>query len=861
MKKFRKALSMLMAVLMLATFSVPAFAALPEDVIGTEYEEAAQKLSVLGIMVGDAETGDMRPEENIKRTEFAKIAVTALGLQSAANSSSGKTKFPDIHDGHWATGYVNVATAQSIVIGDDNGNFRPDDSMTYEEAVTVLVRMLGYGPVLPIDKWPTNYLAKAAEIDLLEGVELQASAPITRGDVAILTANALDIPMLVQIGYGTDAKYVVSGTEGTNVETILTAKQKLTVTDAFVNSVDPEKNEISVSVKNENGEYSVSKKYRVNSDVSLHGREKSYVTLWIDKNDLVLNVVTPKNSEVYYDYIAKINDYSDDKNFTAISLESLKEIGLKNANITYQVSENLEVTLNQEAYTGDFGKELFGTFAKFIVKDGELARLDMYTAERTGIIKTVEADYIDYQVTDKDTSRIRGFKDARNLSVVIDGKLSSYSSLAPEMYFGIRTFNISGETTRKDYVIFASTKTASGKLGAISDKTITVGDQKLNRAATVYLSKDKGLTYRAVSATSDFNGLFGQDVSAILNGYGQIVYLKAESHTAKEFYGIVTNAWSTSEDMIRIALINEGAVEERAFEVSDKAGSLFDTVSETFQSHKSSSVADRMANIYKFSLDNDNKLKEAQAVSMGSEISAKSFDEDDNRIIGVGTGNNFDVSEAVMFDLTDEDEIKMVDWSLVKGTEDDAIEGLKFHADAVQANIVVFTAETDVLGGGSRRFGFVKEVALVSEDDQSMTIDMGEADWTALVDKQYTPVKEQIALYQSLSEDRAKVVASAAYNDLASLVPHLKPYLDTVTAATGSEADTVTKVDGKWLTMENGLGGSTQFKVANEAIVYEVVTRNGDTEFVKSDAASIDNGDSIYYLVEKDMIQVIFFVR
>lgn len=861
MKKFRKALSMLMAVLMIASFSVPAFASLSEDVIGTDYEEAAQKLSVLGIMVGDAETGDFRPEENIKRSEFAKIAVAALGLQSAANSSAGKTKFPDVHDGHWATGYINIATAQSLVIGDDNGHFRPDDSMTYEEAITVLIRMLGYGPVLPVEKWPTNYLAKAAEIDLLEGLEFQSNAPATRGDVAVMTANALDIPMLIQTGYGTDAKYVVSGTEGTTVETILTAKQKLTVLDAFVNSVDAEKNEINVSVKNDKGEYSGSKKYRVNSSVSLHGKEKSYVSLWIDKNDLVLNVVTPKHSAVHYDYISKINDYNEDRNFTAVTLENLKNIGLKNADLSYQVAENLEVTLNQEAYTGDFGKELFGTFAKFIVKDGELARLDMYTAERTGIIKAVEEDYIDYQVTDKDTSRIRGFKDARNLTVVIDGKLSSYSQLTPEMFFGIRTFSISGETTRKDYVIFASTKTAEGALGAISDKTITIGGQKLNRAATVYLSKDKGLTFKAVAQTSDFNSLFGQDVSAILNGYGQIVYVKALSHTANQFYGIVTNAWSTGEDMIRIALINEGSMEERAFGVSEKAASLFDKVYANFQSHKTDSVEDRLQNIYKFTLDTENKLKEAEAISMGSEISAKSFDEDDHRIIGVGTGNNFDVSDAVMFDLTDPDEIKMVDWNLVKGTDDDGIDGLKFHADAIQANIVVFTAETDVLGGAGRKLGFVKEVALVSEDDQSMTIDIGEKDWTALVDRQYTPVKEQIALYQSLSEDRAKVVASAAYNDLKSLVPHFKPYLDTVTAATGSEADTVTKVEGKWLTMQNGLSGSTQFKVANDAIVYEVVTKNGDTDFVKSDAASIDNGDSIYYLVERDMIKVIFFVR
>ena len=38
---------------------------------------------------------------------------------------------------HWANGY-KIAEQQGLVIGDDVGTFRPDDSITYVEIITML---------------------------------------------------------------------------------------------------------------------------------------------------------------------------------------------------------------------------------------------------------------------------------------------------------------------------------------------------------------------------------------------------------------------------------------------------------------------------------------------------------------------------------------------------------------------------------------------------------------------------------------------------------------------------------------------------------------------------------------------------
>ena len=69
-------------------------ASIPAYVQGTPYEEPVQILSALNIMVGD-ENGAYRLDDTIIRSEVAKMAIHALGLEDAAESSKGRTMFDD----------------------------------------------------------------------------------------------------------------------------------------------------------------------------------------------------------------------------------------------------------------------------------------------------------------------------------------------------------------------------------------------------------------------------------------------------------------------------------------------------------------------------------------------------------------------------------------------------------------------------------------------------------------------------------------------------------------------------------------------------------------------------------------------
>ena len=50
-------------------------------------------------------------------------------------------KFPDVDD-KWYTPCIDRASDEGIMIGDDKGNFRPDEPLTRAEAATIVCRIL-----------------------------------------------------------------------------------------------------------------------------------------------------------------------------------------------------------------------------------------------------------------------------------------------------------------------------------------------------------------------------------------------------------------------------------------------------------------------------------------------------------------------------------------------------------------------------------------------------------------------------------------------------------------------------------------------------------------------------------------------
>lgn len=166
------------------------------DISDSTVQQAAGVLDALEIMQG---VGNNRfnPTGALTRAQFCKLAVTSLGMDDVS-AYQGFTVFPDMPAGHWATGYVNAAvkdaelSKKQIIRGFADGTFRPNQSITYAEACTMLLRMLGYGVTDVGAFWPQDYIAKAESLGMREHVKAYAANDtLQRGDAAVMLLNAL----------------------------------------------------------------------------------------------------------------------------------------------------------------------------------------------------------------------------------------------------------------------------------------------------------------------------------------------------------------------------------------------------------------------------------------------------------------------------------------------------------------------------------------------------------------------------------------------------------------------------------------------------------------------------------------------
>ena len=206
----KKLTSIILSLVMVLGFGATSFAYVSSDAKDSKYKDAIELLGALEIMVGDKDTGAFRPDDTIKRSEFAKVAVTSMGMENLADSFNHPTQFPDVVSDHWANGYINVAANQGNIIGDDQGNFRPYDTITYAEAVTVLVRLIGHTPAAEKKGgFPQGYVTVATQTGITKSAVASNDSAVKRGMVAQLTANALVTNKMEQTNFGSDESYQV----------------------------------------------------------------------------------------------------------------------------------------------------------------------------------------------------------------------------------------------------------------------------------------------------------------------------------------------------------------------------------------------------------------------------------------------------------------------------------------------------------------------------------------------------------------------------------------------------------------------------------------------------------------------------
>lgn len=154
-------------------------------------DNVANMLSELKIMQGDPD-GNMRYDDYVSRAECTKIAVATSPYRNSVAISSKTSPFSDVPYTHWASPYITVGVKNGLCKGYLDATFRPNNTVLYEEAATMFLRILGYTDADFGGSWPDGQVGIARNIGILDNIDKNIGDELTRRDVAAMAYNTLN---------------------------------------------------------------------------------------------------------------------------------------------------------------------------------------------------------------------------------------------------------------------------------------------------------------------------------------------------------------------------------------------------------------------------------------------------------------------------------------------------------------------------------------------------------------------------------------------------------------------------------------------------------------------------------------------
>lgn len=181
MKNFSKIIAVLIVLIIAISTSV--FAA-PD----TQY---ADKLYELGLFKGTDKGYEL--EKTLTREESATILVRLLGEETNVDADDFNEVFVDVDKDRWSYPYVMYCFENEITKGTGANTFSPEQPISAEQFVTLVLRLLGY-----TETEPTTALEQAIIHNLLNSEvarDLDSAEIFSRKDMVYIVYRSLKTPM------------------------------------------------------------------------------------------------------------------------------------------------------------------------------------------------------------------------------------------------------------------------------------------------------------------------------------------------------------------------------------------------------------------------------------------------------------------------------------------------------------------------------------------------------------------------------------------------------------------------------------------------------------------------------------------
>jgi hypothetical protein len=782
-----------------ALSTASALAAIPAEIEGTRFEDAVSVLSALKIMNGD-ENGEYRLDDTIIRSELTKMAVTAMGMEAVAQSSKGNRDFDDVGIDHWANGYIHTAVNLGIVEGDGDGNFRPNEEITYREAVAVMVRAAGYEHAAQSrGGYPKGHIAVANENKMLKSVEGTSEEPISRGNVAMLTNNTLETKKMEQTGFGSSPSYEVTDKTllSDNLSTEKINGQIKAVGPVALSGNEPvNENQVKVDDEVYDIAYPVSNLLGYNAVCYIQknslGEKELILALTSSSKNKTIKIsddqfvkLTKKGS---YDAVEYYESTSSSKTSTA-SIAS-------DAQIIYN-NRGAEFSLDLINLTGK------AAYMTMLDSNGDNVYDIVFVTEYSNIV-------LDYVSSGK--------------AIGMDGTAIRFDDIKYKMYHGfneiepdeLRKWDILSvsESLDKEYTeIYVTRNTVKGKVTSINEDGYVIDDTE----------------YKAAKSLSDTITL-GMDTEFCLDISGKIAAVKSVSNVS-DAYAYLTNAYKNESGDNVIIKITDKTGEEMTLTLADRVKLNGSTVKadEVLSSLvKESKVVKQLIT---YARNTSGKVTEINIANNKSESGAADTEHFtlnlklDNALYTASTsklGNIRITDKTIVFDVSDESNIKVADKSVFDNNQ--TYSGYVYDMSESYSASVIVLVDTAFKPAADAQLAIVKSISSgTNKDDEKIDI------LTALTDGK--EVKLNAVDSETLVKDGGKKLAAG----------------DVIRYKTDSAGE----IAGISVVFDTN-SRDNEFKSTPEKdleIVYGKVTK----KFDDSINVTVNNGSAVNYVVDSDV--------
>lgn len=314
----KRIISFLLAAVLTISSAPTSSAALAPD-----SDEIFQILNILGWMTPNAQ-GSFYGATDVTRAALAKIIITSSSTYRATVSTTQKTSpFKDVKYTFWGAPYISAVSQAGLMYGYSDGSFRPNKGVLYEEAVTAILRVLGYSDSDYIGSYPTGQLAFANDLELTDGINAARGQVISRYDMSRLLYNALSVPAK------TSSEKIYAETLGYKRATEMlrlndfvkdTVNGPVTYLNSSIESITGLSNPI-VYINGSNSSVSAIKAY----DVIYYSKESNTIWVYTQKATGILEAITPnKESPTSVTIGGKVYSLDYSKARSAFGLDGLE---------------------------------------------------------------------------------------------------------------------------------------------------------------------------------------------------------------------------------------------------------------------------------------------------------------------------------------------------------------------------------------------------------------------------------------------------------------------------------------------------------------------------------------------------------